>query len=314
MRSTRLISDVADSSDRVTAPPMRLLTLLKLLATACVVAVMTFSGMLAYHVMVKPLGGVFSKIIPPPVKTSEGQSDTDLAKMLDSVEMPDIDPGEKTFQKAHELLALGKLPEAREKLTAIVNVFPSSSCAPVARRIVGEMNLDEILSADHMEGKQIHVVKRGDSFISIAAKYKTTLDCIIHLNSMVDPRGIHPGDELIVMPLEFHIIIDTGRNTLALLDGGRFICEYTILHRGAIGPLPLHAKITSKYAEVDSHRVQPSSKEYRTANKVVQTAKPPLPIRAWDGEGKPPAGILLRPQDMEEINLLTNVGNDLEIR
>ena len=165
-----------------------------------------------------------------------------------------------------------------------------------------------------MEGKQIHVVKRGDSFISIAAKYKTTLDCIIHLNSMVDPRGIHPGDELIVMPLEFHIIIDTGRNTLALLDGGRFICEYTILHRGAIGPLPLHAKITSKYAEVDSHRVQPSSKEYRTANKVVQTAKPPLPIRAWDGEGKPPAGILLRPQDMEEINLLTNVGNDLEIR
>ena len=81
-----------------------------------------------------------------------------------------------------------------------------------------------------------------------------------------------------------------------------------------VGPLPLHAKITSKYAEVDSHRVQPSSKEYRTANKVVQTAKPPLPIRAWDGEGKPPAGILLRPQDMEEINLLTNVGNDLEIR
>ena len=293
---------------------MRLLTLLKLIATACVVAVMTFSGMLAYHVMVKPLGGVFSKIIPPPVKTSEGQSDTDLAKMLDSVEMPDIDPGEKTFQKAHELLALGKLPEAREKLTAIVNVFPSSSCAPVARRIVGEMNLDEILSADHMEGKQIHVVKRGDSFFSIAAKYKTTLDCIIHLNSMVDPRGIQPGDELVVMPLEFHMIIDTRRNTLAVLDGARFICEYPILHRGAIGPLPLHAKITSKFAEVDGHRVQPQSKDYRTADKAVQTAKPPLQIRAWDEEGKPPNGILLRPQDMEEINLLTRLGNDLEIR
>ncbi len=293
---------------------MRFRTLLKLLATGCVVAVMAFSGMLAYHVQVKPLGGVFSKLLPSPVPTSDGQSDTDLAKMLDSSEMPDIDPGEKTYQKAHELLALGKLAEARTKLTAIVNVFPTSSCAPVARRIVGEMNLDEILSADHMEGKQTHVVKRGDSFFSIAAKYKTTLDCIIHLNSMVDQRGIQPGDELVVMPLEFRMILDTRRDTLALMDGGRFICEYPILHRPAVAPLPVHTKISSKFAEVDGHRVQPQSKDYLTANKVIQVSKPMLQILAWDEEGKPPGGILLRPQDMEEINLLTRVGSELQIR
>ena len=64
------------------------------------------------------------EIIPNPARIAGSQSNEDFAKMLDSAEMPDIDPGEKAFQKAHELLALGKLPEAREKLTTIVNVFP----------------------------------------------------------------------------------------------------------------------------------------------------------------------------------------------
>jgi len=169
---------------------------LKLLAAMAVMAVMVCTGMLAYHVFIAPLGGVFSKIIPTPVRVIVAQNDADFTKMLDAAEMPDIDPGEKAFQKAHELLALGKLAEAREKLTAIVNVFPASSCAPVARRIVGEMNLDDILSTSHMEGKQNHVVKRGDSFLAIAAQYKTTMDCIMHLNSMLEPRRLQPGDEL----------------------------------------------------------------------------------------------------------------------
>ena len=150
---------------------MSLWTFVKILAGICVIAVMGFSGLLAYHVAVKPLGGVFSEIIPPVARPAGGQTDEDLSNMLDSAEMPDIDPGEKTFQKAHELLAMGKLPEAREKLTAIVNVYPSSSSAPAARRIVGEINLDEILSTSHMEGKKIHVVKRGDSPLGICLLY-----------------------------------------------------------------------------------------------------------------------------------------------
>ena len=129
-------------------------TLIKLLAALCVLAVMTFTGMLAYHVVVSPLGGVFGKIIPRPVETAGKQPDADFAKMLDSAELPDIDPGEKAFQKAHELLALGKLPEARDKLTSIVNSYPSSSSAPIARQIVGEMNLDELLSTSRMDGKK----------------------------------------------------------------------------------------------------------------------------------------------------------------
>ena len=237
---------------------MSLWTLVKLTAALGVIAVMAFTGMLAYHVAVAPLGGVFASIIPDPVRMHDGQSDTDFAKMLDSAEMPDIDPGEKAFQKAHELLALGKLAEAREKLTAIVNIFPASASAPVARRIVGEMNLDEILSTSHMEGKQIHVVKRGDSFLGIAAQYNTTIDCMMHLNSMMELRRIQPGDELIVMPLDFRLLIDRAQDDLAV--------GWRTIHPRVSGSPHRHpctaprSTISSKTAELDGKRVQSHTK------------------------------------------------------
>ncbi len=294
---------------------MSLWTLVKIFAALCVMAVMAITAMLAYHVTVAPLGGFFSQVIPDPVGIAGGHSDSDLVKMLEAPEMPDVDPGEKAFQKAHELLALGRIPEAREKLAAIVNVFPSSSSAPIARRIVGEINLDEILSSSHMEGKKIHVVKRGDSLLGIAAKYNTTIDCIMHLNSMMELPRIQPGDELLVMPLEFRILIEPRRKSISLWDGGRFIREYPVLHFDAAAKTPRRAAINSKSAEIDGRRVPPQSKEYRAADKLILIDKPALQIRGWtDGDDKPAGGILLRPQDMEEIALLTRVANEVEIR
>src|SRR6187402_906386 len=98
---------------------MSLWTVFKFFAALCVLAVMAFTGMLAYHIEVKPLGGVFEKIIPNPKEVAGKKTDAEFSEMLDSAELPDIDPGEKAFQKAHELLALGKIDEAREKLGSI---------------------------------------------------------------------------------------------------------------------------------------------------------------------------------------------------
>lgn len=295
---------------------MSLWTVFKILAALCVLAVMAFTGMLAYHVVVRPLGGVFEKIIPNPAEVAGKQPDAEFAKMLDSAELPDIDPGEKAFQKAHELLALGKLDEAREKLTTIVNVYPTSSSAPVARRIVGEMNLDEILSTTHLEGKKSHVVKRGNSFLGIAGEHKTSLDMIMHLNGMMELKNIQPGEELIVMPLEFRLLIEPQRKSLSVWEGGRFIREYPIIHLGVTGKLPPgKTSISSKLAELDGRSVAPQSKDYRAADKVIQIAKPSLHIRGGDESDTEAAhGIVLKSHDMEEISLLTRVGNEVEIR
>ncbi|HEX7262400.1 MAG TPA: LysM domain-containing protein [Luteolibacter sp.] len=294
---------------------MSLWTVFKFFAALCVLAVMAFTGMLAYHIVVKPLA-MFEKIIPNPTEVAGKKPDAEFAKMLDSAELPDIDPGEKAFQKAHELLALGKIAEAREKLGSIVIAYPSSSSAPIARRIVGEMNLDELLSTSHMENKKSHIVKRGNSFLGIAGEHKTTLDMIMYLNGMMELKNIQPGEELIVMPLELSLLIEPQRKTLSVWDGGRFIREYPIIHLGISGKLPVgKTKISSKSAELDGHAVAPQSKDYRAANKIIQIAKPALQIRGGqESTEESPRGIVLRYPDMEEISLLTRVGNAVEIR
>lgn len=291
-------------------------TFFKLLAGLAVLAVMAFTAMLAYHIVIAPVGGIFEKLVPNPTEVVGRQDDADFAKMLDSAELPDIDPGEKAFQKAHELLALGKIDDAREKLTAIVNVFPTSSSAPVARRIVGEMNLDEVLSTSHMEGKKSHIVKRGNSFLGIAAEYQTSLDLIMHLNSMMELKNIQPGEELIVMPLQFHLLIEPQRKALSIWEGARFIREYPILDLGVSGKLtPGKTKISSKSADLNGRQVPPQSKDYRGAGKIIQIEKPALQIRSAAAVGEShPSGISLLSQDMEEVSLLTRVGNEVEIR
>jgi hypothetical protein len=294
---------------------MRVWTFVKLISAVGVMGIMGFTGMLAYHVAVEPLGGVFARLIPDPGRIVNDQSDLEFARMLDSADMPDVDPGEKSFQKAHEMLAMGRLAEAREKLAAVVNVFPTSSSAPLARRILGEINLDEILSTSHMDGKQIYTVKPGDSFLGIAARHATTIDMLMHLNSMMELRNLQPGDELVLMPLGFRLLIEPQRKAVSLWDGGRFVKEYPVLSLSGLPDGPQRTTIGSKIAELDGRKVPSHEKQYRAASKVIQLAKPSLQIRGWEPvDGKAPPGILLRPHDMEELSLLTRPGNEVEIR
>jgi hypothetical protein len=295
---------------------MSLWSLVKILAALCVMGVMAFTGMLAWHMAVEPIDA-FERIVPKPAELLTGPSDEEIVKMLESPEMPDIDPGEKAFQKAHELLALGRLEEAREKLATIVNIYPNSSSAAVARRIIGEMNLDEILATEHMDGKIVHEVKPGDSLLGIAAKHRTTIDCMMHLNSMLDLPRLQPGQKFVVMPLDFRLLVEPARGTVSLWQDGRFIRDYPVLHWGAGSKTARRGKITAKPAELDGRRVLPQSADYRAADKVIVIEAPPLQIRAWDDgeeEDKPAGTILLGREDMEELSLLTRVGNEVEIR
>jgi len=289
---------------------------IKLCAALLVLAVMGLTGMLAYHVTVKPLGGIFEKIIPNPSDIVRDLPDADFARLLESAELPDIDPGEKAFQKAHELLALGNLPEAREKLTTIVNLYPSSSSAPISRRIIGDMNLDEILATSHMEGKKNYVVKRGNTYFGISNEFQTSIDLIMYLNGMMELKSLQPGDELIVMSLNFRILIEPQRKALSLWEGGRFIREYPVIHISSPASLTKQTTtISLKLADMDGKKVLPTSKHYRGANKIIQLTKPKIQIIGYDGpHAEMPHGIVLAPADMEEINLLTRSGNEVEFR
>lgn len=298
---------------------MRIWTLIKIIAALAVLGVMGFTGMLAYHITVRPLGGIFAKIVPDPADVVSTRHAEEVDKMLDSKEMPDIEPGEKAYQKAIELIATGNPSEAREKLESIVTTYPSSSTASEARRIVGEMNLDEVLSPEHMEGKLTHVVQRGDSYLAIANKNRTNLECLMYLNGLTDFGGLHPGDELIVMPLEFRILIEPQKKFLSVWSNGKFVKDYPILRIEQLSSLAsLKTTIDSRAGYVDGKKLTDGSKGYRHSEKVLQLAKSPVQIRPMPASSEGgivlPRGIYLKNSDMEELNLLTRPGNEVEIR
>lgn len=298
---------------------MRVWTFIKLSAALVVALVISCTGLLTYHVLVKPLGGVFEDWVPSPAAVVGVQADAEFVKMLDSAELPDIDPGEKVFQKALELIALGRLEEAREKLNTIVNIFPTSASAPEARRIVGQINLDEILSTTVMTGKKVHTVGRGESYLAIASRYQTTLDHLLHINGMQELGRIQPGDELVVMPLNFRLRVDPAHGTLSVWDGGRFVCEYPIRHLSvAGGRLPAQSmEILSKSGQLDGRRrgaAAPKAGAAEAPAKSIQLSKHSMRIAAYvEGLGSV-RGIFLDPADFEELFLLTRVGNVVEIR
>lgn len=297
---------------------MKVWLLIKVIVAACVLTILGFTAALGYHVFITPLGGIFSRVIPNPGEIVQGPPDEKFAELLNSEDLPDIEPGERAFRKAHELIALGELAEARERLLAVVSVFPTSNAAPTARHIVSEMNLDDLLSTANQENKEIHIVKRGDSYFGIAATNDTSLEMIVHLNGLLDLKGLQPGDELIVMPLQFRLLIEPRRKAISLWDGGKFIAEFPIR---AIHGSPGANRVTRVDAIVayrEGKRVTPASEHFRAAEKTISIAGLGLPIRALPEDPEDledlPRAIMLDPPDLEELALLLRAENEVEIR
>jgi len=296
---------------------MKIMTAVKLIATLVVLGVLGFTAMLTWHVKVEPLGGFFEKIIPSMVGQARKPDDSVIAQAMKPSELPDVDPGERSYKRAVELLAMGETAEAEKRLMALENSFPNSPSALMARRILSEINLDGLLSAQLTAGKQMVRVASGDSYLGIAARYQTTMENMLHLNSMLEMRGLRPGDELLVMPLNFRMVIDLRREVISMWDGGRFVCEYPILKIPTGAAQGGHSTVVdSKSALAESGgRVLPGGKGYAAATKVIQLKQPAVRIQGWDGEKDEPAGaILLAAPDMEELNLLTRKGNVVEFR
>lgn len=239
----------------------------------------------------------------------------------------DFERGKREFNRALELIAMERLEDAREKLLFIQNLHGDSEFAPEARRILGEINLDEVLSVSNMSNKKVHVVQPGRGApLAIAKKYNTTLDCLMFLNGFLDMSVLHPGDEIIVMPLDFKIVIDLSTKRIELYhrDAEKkehvFTKEYLILKTDLpkIGSRPVFGKIKSKVAEVNSRTYQPFHSKYRNGMKILivkvgskNVQLRPIPEVDDEDLGR---GIFLSEPDMEELAMLIRLGNEVEIK
>jgi hypothetical protein len=157
---------------------------------------------------------------------------------------------------------------------------------------------------------------------------------MVYINGMSELRNLQPGEELIVMPLPYRLLLDPQRKTLSLWDGGRFICEYPIHHLSAGPKLPNQSvTIQAKSGQLDGRRTKakPKPKPAKPAakpnaspaaqepppppvEKSIQLAKLALRISPYAKDHEGGRGIFLLPADFEELFLLTRVGTVVEIR
>lgn len=281
---------------------MRIVTFIKLVAALVVLCVVAATAYLVLN---------FRERVLVPAPATE-----DVAKMLEESEMPDLDPGERVFQRALEMVALGQREQAKEKLLYIFNFHPTSPSAGEARRILGEMNLDVLMSTESMEGKEVHKVAKGDSYIGIAAKHQTTVEAVMYFNGLTTLGNLFPGDELVVMPLNFRVTIEPHRRTLSLWQKDKLLKEYPLVRAEATGVAAMTTKVEGKAGFSHGKKVNPTDVGYREAEKMITLAKTPLQIRGLgEAQGEEPGrGFFVSAPDMEELVLLLRPGNEVEIR
>ena len=136
---------------------------------------------------------------------------------------PDISLPE--FQAAAQLRQDGKLTETRDALIAFVQKYPSGKHLDEARDLLGEVNIDILLSRYPSPEKIEYVVKPGDVLAKISRKLKTTPELIMRMNNLSGTM-LHIGEHLLVSHPDFSIIVQRKPKLLVVLNHGSFFKQY----------------------------------------------------------------------------------------
>jgi hypothetical protein len=234
----------------------------------------------------------------------------------DTLERPDL--GKRHFDAALALLKEGELVSARDRLLYLMQYFPESATYDESRRIVGEVNLDLLLSKIPMPGKVEHKVRRGEALVTIASRNQTTIDYIMRTNGKTS-EFIFPDELLTVYPLRFRVEISLGKGTVTVFDGEALFKEYQILDRNL--PADIKAPVATTVSErVAWHGDQPvnfTHPAYMSCAKWIRTGKIGLFIRQSNpgGEGgeSRPYGVMLANEDLEELFTILRVGSKVDL-
>jgi hypothetical protein len=233
-----------------------------------------------------------------------------------TLERPDL--GKRHFDAALALLKEGELVSARDRLLYLMQYFPESATYDESRRIVGEVNLDLLLSKIPMPGKVEHKVLRGEALVTIASRNQTTIDYIMRANGKTS-EFIFPDELLTVYPLRFRVEISLGKGTVTVFDGEALFKEYQILDRNL--PADIKAPVATTVSErVAWHGDQPvnfTHPAYMSCAKWIRTGKIGLFIRQSNpgGEGgeSRPYGVMLANEDLEELFTILRVGSKVDL-
>ena len=226
---------------------------------------------------------------------------------------PDISLPE--FQAAAQLRQEGKLAEARDALVVFIQKYPGGLHVEEAKDLLGEINVDILLSRYPSPEKTEYVVKSGDVLAKISRKLKTTPELIMRMNNMSGTM-LHIGEHLLISHPDFSIVIQRKANLVVLLNHGAFFKQYHVREAKLSPKQP--SKITAKVAETmawkDGKRIGLGSKDYLSSTRWIRLAGASaytlysMPDSAHPNldQPPPPVGLGLAASDVEELGSLVN--------
>src|SRR3954471_4868214 len=138
---------------------------------------------------------------------------------------PDISLPE--FQAAAKLRQEGKMPEARAALTAFIQKYPNGLHVEEAKDLLGEVNVDILLSRTPSPEKQEYIVRPGDVLAKIAHKVKSTPELIMRMNNL-NSTMLRIGERLLISHPDFSLVVQRKAMLVVLLDKGGFFKQYHI--------------------------------------------------------------------------------------
>ena len=230
-----------------------------------------------------------------------------------------VDHGAHLYDQAVSLMQDGELLGGIEKLHELIKYYPESKYFEESNRIIGEVNSDHLLSRDSSEDKAEHIVKRGDALRLIAQKYDTTVGYILHVNGRMGSK-LQPGDQLIVCPLNFSVLVNLKNKSISLRNANdKLFKTYELvgsrLPQGC--PSSLDSTIEGLVVGDGARFIGIGSPEYIDATKEIRCGRRGLPIRSLTGEeekDKYATGFFVSNDDIEELAVLVRSGSAIYVR
>src|SRR6266550_5188935 len=225
---------------------------------------------------------------------------------------PDISLPE--FQAAAKLRQDGKLAEARDALSAFIQKYPTGLHVEEAKDLLGEVNIDILLSRTPSPEKQEYIVRPGDVLQKVANKVKSTPELIMRMNNLSGTM-LHIGERLLVSHPEFSIVIQRKAKLLVLLNHGAFFKQYHVREEklGARQPPKVTTKVAETMAFRNGQRVGFGSKEFIGSTRWIRLGAPAYTIYSVPDTARPnldqpppPQGLGLAATDVNDLSGLVN--------
>jgi LysM repeat protein len=225
---------------------------------------------------------------------------------------PDISLPE--FEAAAKLRQDGKLNEARDALTAFIQKYPTGIHVEEAKDLLGEVNIDILLSRYPSPEKEEYIVKPGDVLQKVANRVKSTPELIMRMNNLSGTM-LRIGERLLVSRPEFSIQIQRKAKLIVLLNRGAFFKQYHVREE-KLGPKQ-PPKVTTKVAETmafrNGQRVGFGTKEFLGSTRWIRLGAPAYTIYSVPDAARPhleqpppPSGLGLAATDVDELSGLVN--------